>query len=106
MEYTFTTDNFKAEVLDSELPVLVDFYADWCGPCKMMAPMVAQLAEEYDGELKVGKLNVDENPEIAQKYEVMSIPMFAFIKGGELVDKAIGAQSKAKLEAVIEKVTA
>ncbi|MBQ7680043.1 MAG: thioredoxin [Butyrivibrio sp.] len=106
MEYTFTTDNFDAEVLASKLPVLVDFYADWCGPCKMMAPMIAELAAEFDGELKVGKLNVDENPEIAQKYDVMSIPMFAFIKNGELVESTVGAQSKSKLQSIIEKVTA
>lgn len=98
-------NNFD-EIISSNAKVLVDFYADWCGPCKMMAPMVAELAGEYDGELKVGKLNVDENPEIAQKYSVMSIPMFAFIKGGELVETIIGAQSRSKLESVIEKITA
>ena len=106
MANVFTTENFDAEVLQSKTPVMVDFYADWCGPCKMMAPMVEQLAGEFEGELKVGKLNVDENPDIAQKYDVMSIPMFAFIKDGELVDKLIGAQSKDKIQAVIEKVTA
>ena len=106
MANVFTTENFDAEVLQSKTPVMVDFYADWCGPCKMIAPMVEQLAGEFEGELKVGKLNVDENPDIAQKYDVMSIPMFAFIKDGELVDKLIGAQSKDKIQAVIEKVTA
>lgn len=99
-----TSDNFEAEVLNSDKPVLVDFYADWCGPCKMMAPMIDEFAKEYDGELKVGKINVDEQPEIAQKYGVMSIPMFAFIKDGELVDQAVGAQSKAKLQSMIDKV--
>lgn len=106
MEYTFTTENFGKEVLESKIPVLVDFYADWCGPCKMMAPLIGELAETYDGELKVGKLNVDDSPEIAQKYSVMSIPMFAFIKDGALVESLVGAQSKSKLEAVIERITA
>ena len=103
-EYTFTTDNFEEEVLNSKLPVLIDFMADWWGPCKMMAPMIDEFAKEYDGELKVGKINVDEQPEIAQKYGVMSIPMFAFIKDGELVDQAVGAQTKAKLQSMIDKV--
>ena len=68
MEYKFTTDNFEKEVLQSELPVLVDFYADWCGPCKMMAPIVEGLAQDYDGKVKVGKLNIDDEMEIAQQY--------------------------------------
>lgn len=102
----FDSSNFEQEVLQSELPVLVDFYADWCGPCKMMAPLIDELANDYDGELKVGKLNVDDNPEIAQKYGVMSIPMFGFIKDGELVESLVGAQNKAKLEGVIERITA
>ena len=106
MEYTFTTDNFEQEVLNSDKPVLVDFYADWCGPCKMMAPMVEDFAAEYEGELKVGKLNVDEEPEIAQKYQVMSIPMFAFFKGGQMVDSAVGALPKAKFQSKIYKVLA
>ncbi|MBE5860594.1 MAG: thioredoxin [Butyrivibrio sp.] len=105
-EYTFTTKNFEEEVLNSKLPVLIDFMADWCGPCKMMAPMIEEFAKEYEGELKVGQINVDEQPEIAQKYGVMSIPMFAFIKDGELVDSAVGAQSKAKLQGMIDKVLA
>ena len=103
-EYTFTTPNFEEEVLNSKMPVLIDFMADWCGPCKMMAPMIEEFAKEYDGELKVGKINVDEQPEIAQKYGVMSIPMFAFIKDGELVDSAVGAQTKAKFQSMIDKV--
>ncbi len=103
-EYTFTTQNFEEEVLNSKIPVLIDFMADWCGPCKMMAPMIDEFAKEYDGELKVGKINVDEQPEIAQKYGVMSIPMFAFIKDGEMVDSAVGAQTKAKLQSMIDKV--
>ena len=106
MEYTFTTDNFEQEVLKSDKPVLVDFYADWCGPCKMMAPMVEEFADEYEGELKVGKLNVDEESEIAQKYQVMSIPMFAFFKDGKMIDSAVGAIPKAKFQGMIDKVLA
>ncbi|MBP3206354.1 MAG: thioredoxin [Lachnospiraceae bacterium] len=90
MEYKFTTDNFEAEVLKSELPVLVDFYADWCGPCKMMAPIVEEVATEYDGKLKVGKCNIDDNMPLAQKYRVASIPTFMIFKGGEAVETMIG----------------
>ena len=97
MEYTFTTDNFDTEVLGSEIPVLVDFYADWCGPCKMMGPVVDQIAEEFDGKVKVGKLNVDNDPEIAQRYRVMSIPTFLFVKNGEAVGTSLGAMDKATL---------
>jgi thioredoxin 1 len=97
MEYRFTSENFEAEVLNSDVPVLVDFYADWCGPCKMMGPVVEGLAKEFDGKAKVGKINVDEQPDIAAKYNVMSIPFFAFIKNGELVDSEMGAVPKDRL---------
>ena len=100
-----TSDNFEAEVLNSDKPVLVDFYADWCGPCKMIAPVVDQIAEEND-DIKVGKINVDQSPDIAQKYKVMSIPMFAFFKNGEVVETAVGALNKAKLQGIIDKVLA
>ena len=82
MEYTFTAANFEEEVLQSELPVLVDFYADWCGPCKMMGPVVEKCAEAYAGKMKIGKLNVDDNMTIAQKYRVVSIPHFIVFKNG------------------------
>lgn len=105
MEYKFTEANFEAEVLGSELPVLVDFYADWCGPCKMMAPVIEKLASEYDGKLKVGKLNVDEAMPVAQKYRVASIPNFIIFKNGEPMANFIGAMSetdlKAKLDAIL-----
>ena len=103
MDYSLNSQNFEAEVLQSKLPVLVDFSADWCGPCKMMAPMMDEFAEEYEGELKVMKINVDQSPDIAQKYNVMSIPMFAFFKGGEVVDTAVGALNKTKLQGIIDK---
>ncbi len=86
MEYQFTVANFEEEVLKSELPVLVDFYADWCNPCKMMAPIVEKLAEEYEGKYKIGKCNIDANMPLAQKYRVASIPTFMIFKGGEVVD--------------------
>lgn len=105
MEYTFTVANFEEEVLHSELPVLVDFYADWCNPCKMMAPVIARLAEAYDGKIKVGKINVDENMLIAQKYRVASIPNFIVFKNGSPAANFVGAMSEAdmrqKLDAII-----
>ncbi len=104
MEHVFTTDNFEEEVLGSSMPVLVDFYADWCGPCKMMAPVIKDIAEEYDGKLKVGKCNVDDNPDIAEKYGIMSIPDFIFFKNGEAVETILGAQPKGKFTAVVDKV--
>ncbi len=103
MEYQFTTANFDKEVLESDIPVFVDFYADWCGPCKMMAPIVEQLAEEYAGRVKVGKCNIDEEEAIAMKYRVMSIPtMKVFVNGKEEVS-VVGAMPKEALEAEIAK---
>ncbi len=94
MAKVFTDANFKDEVLNSELPVLVDFYADWCGPCKMIAPVVAELADEYEGKFNIGKLNVDQNGATAQAYRVMSIPTLLIFKNGEVVDKVVGAVAK------------
>ena len=97
MEYTFTSDNFEEEVLKSDVPVLVDMFATWCGPCKMMAPVVAQLAEEYEGTVKVGKLDIDQNVDIVAQYKIMSVPTFLVIKDGEVIKKLIGAVSKEEL---------
>ena len=97
MEYTFTSDNFEEEVLKSDVPVLVDMFATWCRPCKMMAPVVAQLAEEYEGTVKVGKLDIDQNVDIVAQYKIMSVPTFLVIKDGEVVKKLIGAVSKEEL---------
>ena len=91
MEYKFTQDNFDNEVLKSDIPVLVDFYADWCGPCKMMMPVVEKMAEKYDGKIKVGKINSDEESALAAKYNIMSIPSFLMFKTGELVETLTGA---------------
>ncbi len=102
MEYKFTTANFDEEVLGADLPVLVDFYADWCGPCKMMAPIVEQLAQEYDGKVKIGKCNIDEEGEIAARYRIMSIPtMKIFVKGEEKAS-LVGAMSGEELKAQID----
>ncbi|MCR4956713.1 MAG: thioredoxin [Lachnospiraceae bacterium] len=102
MEYKFTTENFEQEVMNSDVPVLVDFYADWCGPCKMMGPVVEELAKEYEGKAKVGKINVDQERALAMKFKVMSIPSFLIIKNGEVVEKAMGAMDKSDLEAKLK----
>ena len=101
MEYKFTTENFEQEVLASDIPVLVDFYADWCGPCKMMGPVVAQIAEEQAGKVKVGKINIDEEQELAVKYNVMSIPSFMVFQNGQVIESSVGAQPKAALEKML-----
>ncbi len=106
MEYTFTAANFEEEVLQSELPVLVDFYADWCGPCKMMGPVVAKCAEAYAGKMKIGKLNVDDNMAIAQKYRVVSIPHFIVFKNGEPAVTFGGAMSEADFCRKLDQVLA
>lgn len=98
MAIQFTDENFQKEALESKLPVLVDFYADWCGPCKMMAPVVAELATEYEGVFKIGKLNVDEASQTAGKYRVMSIPTMIIFKDGTAVDTVVGAVPKKVLQ--------
>ena len=104
MEYTFTTENFEKEVLTSDIPVFVDFYADWCGPCKMMAPIVEKIAEKYDGKVKVGKCNVDNESAIAGKYGVMSIPMMCIFVNGNIGETIVGAVSQEKIEEMIRKI--
>jgi thioredoxin 1 len=94
--------NFKQEVLESDLPVLVDFWAEWCMPCRMIAPMIEEIAKEYDGKLKVCKLNVDEAQTTASSYEVMSIPTLIIFKNGEAVDKLVGAVPKSDLVSKID----
>jgi len=94
---TFTTANFESDVLKSEQAVLVDFWAPWCSPCRMVAPVVADLADEYLGRILIGKLDVDENGPIAQQYGIMSIPTLGIFKGGKMVDKIIGFRGKPDL---------
>ena len=101
MEKKFTSENFEAEVLKSDKPVLVDFYADWCGPCKMMAPLVEQLAEELAEEAVIGKLNVDDCEDIAMKYGVRNIPTLILFKNGQETERVIGVQSREVLERMI-----
>ena len=92
-----TTTNFEQEVLQSQIPVLLDFWADWCGPCRMAAPIIDEIAAETEGKVKVGKVNVDTDIELAQRYRIASIPTFLIFKNGELTEKAVGLQSKEDL---------
>ncbi len=101
MAIHFTDENFNEEVLASNIPVVVDFYADWCGPCKMLAPVIETLAAELEGKVKIGKLNVDDAPETARNYGIMSIPTLLYIKNGEVVNKTVGVVSKTEIEQII-----
>lgn len=100
---TFTDDNFEKEVLQSDIPVLVDFWATWCAPCKAIAPLIDTVAAEYEGRVKVGKVNVDDNPATPGKYGVRGIPTVILIKDGKVVDQVVGAIPKAQLDALIKK---
>ena len=98
----FTDANFETEVLKSDQPVLVDFWAPWCGPCRMIAPMVEELAVKNKGSVRIGKLNIDENPQAAGKFGVMSIPTLMVFKGGNVVNTLIGVQPKEKLQGALD----
>lgn len=100
----FTKADFDSEVLTSDKPVLVDFWASWCGPCRMVAPIIDQLSSEYAGRALIGKVDVDEEGDLAQRYGVMSIPTIVVIKGGEVVNKVVGAVPKQRLAAMIDEV--
>lgn len=102
MALEITDANFEAEVLNSEKVTMVDFWAEWCGPCRAIAPIVEELAGEYEGKAQVGKVNVDENPEVASKFGIRNIPTILFIKNGEVVDKQVGAVPKSVLAGKID----
>ena len=97
-----TKENFQSEVLDSELPVLLDLWAAWCGPCRLVAPVVEEIAAEYAGRLKVGKIDVDDQPELQETFQALSIPTLVLVKDGKVVAKAVGARPKAALTAALE----
>lgn len=101
MAFEFTDSNFKETALDDTGLKVVDFWAEWCGPCRLVGPVIDELAQEYDGKALIGKVNVDHNPEVSMKYGVRSIPTILFIKDGEVVDKHVGVATKASLEAKI-----
>lgn len=96
---TITNDNFKSEVADSSIPVLIDFWASWCGPCKMMGPIVEQISDELEGKVKVGKINIDEQDALANQFNIMSIPTFMLFKNGKPVAQDVGGRSKEDLKA-------
>lgn len=98
----FTDSNFQGEVLQSGEPVLVDFWAPWCGPCRMIAPVVEELARENEGSFKVGKVNIDDNPSVAMNYGVNSIPTLMIFKGGDVVERFVGVQPKSRLQQAID----
>ena len=102
MEVTITKENFEAEVLNSDVPVLLDFWATWCGPCMMIAPTLAEIAAENAGKLKVGKINVDDQMELAMQFGVTSIPMLVVMQNGKIANKAVGAMPKARIEALFK----
>lgn len=103
MAFNFTDTNLKQEI-ESGRPVVVDFWAEWCGPCRMVVPIIEELATEYEGKVLIGKLNVDENPESSATYSVRNIPTILFIKDGQVVERKVGAQSKASLKEAVEKL--
>jgi len=103
---TLTQENFSQQVLQSPAPVLVDFWAEWCGPCKMIAPLLDELAEEYDGKVKIGKVNIDEQQNLAAQYGVRAIPTLLVFHRGEVADQMVGARSKRDLKASLDRVAA
>ncbi|MEO7313357.1 MAG: thioredoxin [Bacteroidota bacterium] len=102
MALEFTDTNFKADVLDSDKLTVVDFWAEWCGPCRAIGPVIEDLSKEYAGKINVGKVNVDHNPEVSMNYGITSIPAILFIKNGQVVDKLVGAQPKSNFVKKIE----
>ena len=101
-ELIITKSNFESEVLKSDKPVLLDFWASWCGPCKMLSPVITQIAEKYEGKVKVGKVNVDDEPELANAFRVSSIPMIAVMKNGKVINTSVGYRPIEQIEAMLK----
>ncbi len=102
--YTFTNNNFDSDVINSEISVLIDFWAPWCGPCRIQGPIIEDLSSEFDNKkIKIGKMNIDDNPEIAQKYNIMSIPTIIIFKNGKILDQLVGLRGKEDLKKIINK---
>ena len=106
MEYRFKENNFTDEVIKSDVPVMIDFYAEWCGPCRMMSPIVEEFAKKYEGKVKIGKINVDEESDLAMRFGVQSIPSFIFIKDGKVIDRITGAMPRPILRNYLDELAA
>lgn len=106
MEYKFNENNFADEVIKSDIPVMIDFYAEWCGPCRMMSPIVKEFANDYAGKVKIGKINVDEESDLAMRFGVQSIPSFIFIKDGKVIERITGAMPKPVLRDYLDELAA
>lgn len=106
MEHRFNENNFTDEVIKSDIPVMIDFYAEWCGPCRMMSPIVEEFAKNYEGKVKIGKINVDEESDLAMRFGVQSIPSFIFIKDGKVIDRITGAMPKPILGNYLDELAA
>lgn len=104
MEITLDSDNFTSEVLNSPVPILVDFWAEWCAPCKLIAPALSEISEEYKGRFKIGKLNVDEFPDLSQQYQIRGIPNMKIFKNGKIADEIVGAVPKQEIIKRLEKL--
>ena len=106
MEHRFNENNFTDEVIKSDVPVMIDFYAEWCGPCRMMSPIVEEFAKNYEGKVKIGKINVDEESNLAMRFGVQSIPSFIFIKDGKVIERITGAMPKPILGNYLDELAA
>jgi len=106
MEYRFNENNFTDEVIKSDIPVMIDFYAEWCGPCRMMSPIVEEFAKNYEGKVKIGKINVDEESDLAMRFGVQSIPSFIFVKDGKVIERITGAMPRSILRNYLDELAA